>query len=372
MPTNQFYNAEANYPMNFNNSPSQALTIITNENYTVLKASQPVFFKAFDGKSIREHISFPLEHDHTQQLITKARMNNVNYSVNILPLFSNGEISGYHISFFTLKDIHSLHINDDYSNSVFEDQANIRTQVSSIYSSAVVLHDCLEKNELYDEIKYLNQQVDSCCKILAASQNNNELAKYYLGIFNIVRIDIGKFTKNILTFVSGYVRQDNVSLECIADDNIFVNVDVERYVVMLFNLIVNGIAYNLEEKKIISISVKQQGNNAIISVVDNGSGMSAYQKSKVLNTDVLYDNQLSSDQKSGYGFYTIKEFCKAFNGSLILSSKENCGTTVSIRLPVCDSEGITEYAQSKTSDYLSNRFSPVYIALSKIIQIKFF
>ena len=69
----------------------------------------------------------------------------------------------------------------------------------------------------------------------------------------------------------------------------------------------------------------------------------------------------------GSGYRVIYAFCEAFNCNLIISTKENQGTTVSIRIPT--SEEAESDVNERVQDIISNRFSNLFVILSKICPI---
>ena len=353
-------------------SGSRVLSVLTDSDYIVIDSNSEEFIAAYSGKCLYSYMRFPLNYNKSEAAIVQAKIKDINYSADILPLFSEDELDGFIIRFLAVTDIFRYHNNLDYCNLVFEEHADIRAQISSVISSAMLIHSTLERNELYDEIKSLDHMVNNCYKILSVIQNKTELAKYALAVFNINRLDIGCFTKDISALLSALTRSLNVTIETHFDKDVYVETDVDRYVVMLLNIIINAIEYNLEEIKVIKINIKKYENDAVLTVSDNGLGMRQEIISDILNSEPVYNSIKKPNTAPGCGYYVIKCFCLAFGGSLIINSKENEGTTVSVKLPLSKKRGTPEYIESRVTDYLSNRFSNIYVAMSKILKIKFY
>ena len=87
-------------------------------------------------------------------------------------------------------------------------------------------------------------------------------------------------------------------------------------------------------------------------------------------TSIYWVHQ-NADNNLGYGFNVIDLFCKAFNANMYISTKQNFGTTISIKIPLSKEDDHPKYLESKTVEYISNRFSNIYVSISLITMINY-
>ncbi len=347
--------------------------MVTDENYKILWSNDNFLSDNMNGKTLKDFLPEEYKNAVSENVIIPVTIANFNYTINVLPISNDEkEIEGYLIRLITIKEITDHQLNKDISESDIEFFSQIRTQVSGIISIATIIHDTLERAELYDELKYLNHQVNYCYKLLALTLNKSEVAKYSFGLHNIVKVNLKTFLNDIIFIIKTLLRGSDVEFIFNCSSDMYIDVDTDRLVVMLLNLIINGIQYNISEKKKIVLEAKKSGESITLSVSDNGQGMSNQQISEIFDKFSFSPMLEPFKQKIGYGYYIVNYFCKTFKSTVLITSTVNSGTTVSVKIPQSNSEQLPLYLESKTAEYLSNRFSNIYIALSQITNINFF
>lgn len=70
----------------------------------------------------------------------------------------------------------------------------------------------------------------------------------------------------------------------------------------------------------------EQKDFVTLTITDNGPGASA-EKFRA-----LFDENVSIGIKSGLGMHLIRDFSKAIDAEIIVDSKENIGTSISIEI----------------------------------------
>jgi signal transduction histidine kinase len=107
---------------------------------------------------------------------------------------------------------------------------------------------------------------------------------------------------------------------------------------VLLNLF-NNAFYTVHEKKrhlngsfepVVSVATKKQGNNIIITVKDNGTGMPEHVTDKVFQP---FFTTKPTGQGTGLGLSLSYDIINAHGGELTVESKEGEGATFIIRLP---------------------------------------
>jgi PAS domain S-box-containing protein len=110
---------------------------------------------------------------------------------------------------------------------------------------------------------------------------------------------------------------------------------------VLINLIVNALQAIDDKKKTvrISLSIDKARDEAVIKVIDEGIGMSPDMLERI--RDPFFTTKLE-EGGTGLGLSISYSIINDHNGFIEFESKPDRGTTVEIRLPVTESEGISE------------------------------
>lgn len=108
--------------------------------------------------------------------------------------------------------------------------------------------------------------------------------------------------------------------------------DPVRIGIIFNNLVSNAIKYqNLRSADSkVDITIERQGNNAVITIADNGIGISKEYHSRVYN---LFFRASIQSYGSGMGMYIVKHAIERIKGTIALNSVEGEGTTWVVTLP---------------------------------------
>lgn len=352
---------------------SLSTIVITNKDYDIMWSNNTEFIELIEGENIKDLIGTSVDYDEFSNVITHAEINDKKYGTSISPIIVNSSIQGFKIQFASIKDVIDQKMNNNCAEYQVEYFSEIRTQVSGIISAATLLQDTLLQFELYDDLKVLNNQVNYCYKILASILNPAEINKYSYGAHNIVKINVSNFFGDVLSIIKTLLRGVNVNINSNIENDVYITVDPDRLVTLILNLVINSIQHNIEEEKNIDIRLKKSVNSCIFSVEDNGVGLSEQKINDIFERMIENKYSIFEINKGvGLGHQVITCFCKAFDAEVYLSSIENKYTKISFRIPLSKSDEAPYYMESKTADYLSNRFSNIYIAMSRVAQINFF
>ncbi|MBQ7132355.1 MAG: HAMP domain-containing histidine kinase [Oscillospiraceae bacterium] len=113
----------------------------------------------------------------------------------------------------------------------------------------------------------------------------------------------------------------------------FVYGDKNRLRQVFINIIDNAIKYSRENGNI-TIKAFESGNNIVVSIADDGVGIS---KSDLPKIKTKFYKANHSKRGSGIGLAVADEIITMHGGTLELQSEENVGTTVTITLPAMKS-----------------------------------
>lgn len=127
------------------------------------------------------------------------------------------------------------------------------------------------------------------------------------------------------------VRFDNIR---VASDfpNSTLNVDKDAFIMVFYNLLTNAIKYNKDVFEV-NISAEDTPNGLIISVSDQGIGISEADALKIFNLGVRSDSAKKMNAEGyGIGLHVVKLIINTFGGDIRVSNFKN-PTTFEIELP---------------------------------------
>lgn len=166
--------------------------------------------------------------------------------------------------------------------------------------------------------------------------------------------DMEKEQNNLSTLVDECVGQVGVLLK---DHNLKINIEkraelpefmfnydaIER---ALTNYLSNAIKYSPENGTItVGIDLDKEKNQAIVTVTDEGCGISEENQKKVFNRFYRVENNTHTIKGTGLGLNLVKTTIeKHHNGKVFVHSQEGQGSTFGFTLPIVTME---EYAESK-------------------------
>ena len=120
----------------------------------------------------------------------------------------------------------------------------------------------------------------------------------------------------------------------ICDEIIPVNADANLIVQVIINLIDNAVKYS-EEDTPITVSVKREGDMAVISVADCGAGIPPEEKEKVFDMFYTGGSRSSDSRRSlGLGLALCRSIIDSHGGSISLADNSPKGTVMSFTLPI--------------------------------------
>lgn len=132
----------------------------------------------------------------------------------------------------------------------------------------------------------------------------------------------------VCTIMSSFATLQGVYLKITIANDLFVLGDCNRLKQALMNVLKNGVEAVGETKGYISITAIKEGENVIVTIKDNGNGMSKEQ------IDRLGEPYYSLKEKgTGLGLMVTFSIIEAHNGKIKYKSNIGEGTTVTITLP---------------------------------------
>jgi signal transduction histidine kinase len=176
---------------------------------------------------------------------------------------------------------------------------------------------------------------------------NDRMINLITALLNVSRVDLGVFI----------VEPEQINLQNVAEDalkdlelkinekKLLVNKNFEKdlpsinadlnIIRMIFqNLFSNAVKYTPPTGSI-TLTVKKDGANVLISVADTGYGIPKNAQPKIFTKMFRADNARVKDPDgTGLGLYIIKETIEKTGGKIWFESKENKGSTFYVAIPL--------------------------------------
>ncbi|WP_017732174.1 PAS domain-containing protein [Nafulsella turpanensis] len=174
-----------------------------------------------------------------------------------------------------------------------------------------------------DALVYFDIVLKSCHRI----------SNYINELLNISVAEPGAFIESDLAVLAEEVlnqAQDRIFLKEIRVERHFskgciVHADRERLKVAFLNIIMNAIEAMEEQKGILALSVRQQNDKILLSVQDNGCGMTKEQLSK------MFDAYYTSKPKGmGVGLANVKAILQDHSANIKVESEPGKGTNFTV------------------------------------------
>ena len=142
-------------------------------------------------------------------------------------------------------------------------------------------------------------------------------------------MDLAALCQEVAQVLSAAAAKKNVALHVNCDPICITG--VRRYLYeIIYNLCDNAIRYNKEGGKV-EVTVKQNGNNTLLSVADTGIGIAPEHQARIFERFYRVDKSHSKETGgTGLGLSIVKHAVQYHNAQLHLSSTPGKGTTITV------------------------------------------
>ncbi|SDZ07104.1 two-component system, OmpR family, phosphate regulon sensor histidine kinase PhoR [Proteiniborus ethanoligenes] len=146
---------------------------------------------------------------------------------------------------------------------------------------------------------------------------------------NLEGVDLYEIAKECVSSLSVSAQNKEVSLEVVGESH---KVIANRSMMeeLIYNLCDNAIRYNKPSGKV-TITVKAEKENIILSVEDTGIGIPKEHQSRIFERFYCVDkSRLKATGGTGLGLSIVKHIVQQHNAKLVLDSAVNLGTKITI------------------------------------------
>ena len=214
----------------------------------------------------------------------------------------------------------------------------LRTPLNSIIGFIKLSLDITTSDKV---MKYLNISLESSKILLNLINNILDVSKMQSGKFSIAKNNFNpRFSiKNLLNRFHNDARQKNIDIEYNIDENLnkdFLG-DWQRISQIITNLISNAIKFT-KSGGYIKVNSTFKNNSLVLSVKDNGIGLSKEAQERMFNPFEQADVSTTREYGgTGLGLSISLELAVMMNGNITVQSKEGTGSTFTMTIPLDDS-----------------------------------
>lgn len=218
-----------------------------------------------------------------------------------------------------------------YKNIQKEYQEYIETWVHEIKTPIASTMLIIENNEelvpysMKNEIKKIENYID---QVLYYSRSNDVSKDYIIKKMDLEYVVRNVVKKNASDFINKKIAIDMHNLSG------FVYSDSKWIEFIINQIISNSIKYCTTENPKVSIYSTKNENNTILTIKDNGVGISPKDLNRVFEKGFTGENGRLYGKSTGIGLYLCKKLCDKLGIGLTLNSIHNKGTEINIIFPI--------------------------------------
>jgi PAS domain S-box-containing protein len=212
---------------------------------------------------------------------------------------------------------------------------DLKNPFNNILGFSEILNDEIEslnKEEIKDIAKNINKSARFTNKLL---EDILIWAKMQQGKipFEPQNLSFTDICRDTLEILYQAASAKNISVNCLAADQLNVFADNEMLKSVLRNLVSNAIKFT-NNGGAIYINAKQDSENVTISVSDNGIGIPPDNLAKLFDiSQVLTTTGTAQETGTGLGLLLCKEFVERHGGKIWVESEEDKGSDFKFTLP---------------------------------------
>lgn len=207
---------------------------------------------------------------------------------------------------------------------------NLKEHSGNFRSLLQFYDEAKDESERQETISYLNVLSDSLSKTI------NDL-KQIVSVntkkeLEIEKIYISKYIKRVLHLLEISIIENNVTINNLIDDQLFIHFSPAYMESIIQNLLSNAIKYKHPERSpIITLKAIINENCITLKVIDNGLGINL----EKYGDDIfgLYKTFHYNKNAEGVGLYLIKNQIESFGGNISVKSELGEGTEFTICIP---------------------------------------
>ena len=195
-----------------------------------------------------------------------------------------------------------------------------------IASTKLILEN--DDSNLSSKINYEMKRVERFIEQVLYYARSSDVSKdYIINEFSLRDVVMKAVKSNSRDFINKNIKLNIKAIE----GSIFSDA---KWVEFIINqIIINAVKFSIANKGKVSIFSKINENNIVLTIEDNGVGISEKDIDRVFEKGFTGENGRKFGKSTGIGLYLCKKLCDKLGIGINLTSKEGLGTKVNIVFP---------------------------------------
>ena len=230
--------------------------------------------------------------------------------------------------------INRLQTSESKRNRFVSDASHeLKTPLASIkLLSDSILHNDMDPDTVKEFVGDIGNEAD---RLNRMSQKLLTLSRIDNQVDNRTEItQIVPTIERVIRMLSPYAEESNITLNCTLEQDATILIPEDDLYQVIFNLVENGIKYNVKNGQL-TISLVNTASNAVICIQDTGVGIPAESLDHVFERFYRVDKARSrSTGGSGLGLSIVRNIVRRNGGMIDINSTVGLGTTFTVSFPV--------------------------------------
>ena len=146
--------------------------------------------------------------------------------------------------------------------------------------------------------------------------------------------DVNSLISEIVSLVESSAKLKNISVEYVSGQSPVVNADQNMISAAIRNIVSNAVKFTMPGGKI-RVNTTSSNHDVVISIEDNGVGMTKEQVEKLFRLEENYSSKGTAGEKgTGLGLILSKEYVEINGGTVEVISEAGKGSRFMIKLPL--------------------------------------
>lgn len=253
------------------------------------------------------------------------------YQVDASPILSDEKIIGTVLLFLDVTEKEKAEqIRREFTANVSHE---LKTPLHTISGCAELMTNGIAKQEdipkfasqIYSEAQRMIRLVEDIIKLSHLDEGAEDMKRENVDIYSVA-------SETVDNLIPVAEKSDvDITLE---GTSAVINGIPQLISAIIFNLCDNAIKYNKKGGKVL-VSVKSEDNKAVLTVSDNGIGISEEDRERIFERFYRVDKSHSKEiGGTGLGLSIVKHAARLHNATIDLQSKLNEGTIITVTFPL--------------------------------------
>ena len=221
-------------------------------------------------------------------------------------------------------------INTDLDNFIYIASHDLKSPIDNIEGFIHLLRDSLAGRTTAEEEEFLDMMTTSVNrfrKTIIELRKITAMQRYLQD--DEEKADLNIAVEDIKTEISSLIENTDAAIITLFEVPV-IKYGIKNIKSILYNLITNAIKFRSPQRKpVIKISSKEVGQDVLLSVEDNGLGLTPEEKNKLF---IMFKRLHDHVEGTGVGLYIVKRIVENNGGKIEVNSEKGKSTTFKILL----------------------------------------